>query len=357
MELFQHYQIETGPPRKRFLWLVSASLILHLSLVVCILYVPAFSQVVSLAGLFSDSDFVSENYQRARIRERATILDLRNYKRFEYPPQYFTGRLFVNADIVPRSAVDVIKPAPTPVKSGPVKNKEEKINIKPRPTTTPEKDLVNNTAHQPELDDKLLNDKLANGNLTDGEAEEALNKQAESTGIKRFPKINTKPFQDLLVKASEMKNQGNLDLSGMVAMTIEADRNADGTLENIEINNSRTSDPQLKEIANEFIIALSASGILARLEDIKHLQLKLNLNQDEVNITAETEVESEARASEMARGFSGLLFIEKIRKRGQVQAQFMEKTKVKSNGRQLIVSLVMSRTEAGSLISKYVPQS
>ncbi|MGH9899389.1 MAG: hypothetical protein ACRD63_08770 [Pyrinomonadaceae bacterium] len=348
MELFRHHQVETGPPLKRFLLLVSASLILHLSFVLGIVYIPAFSQVIRLAGLFPDSDYVSEDYQHARIRERATILDLRNYKRFEYPPQYFTGRLFVDSADSTVSAVSIVKPSPTQISKLRKRSKDqEKTDVKPDANSAQQKDMADNPANQPQLSDKL----------TDSEAQKALNKQAEATGIKLFPKINTKPFKDLLVKASELKNQGNLDLSGMIEMTIEADRNVDGTLDNIEISDSRTSDPRLKEVANEFIIALSASGVLARLEDVKHLRLKLSLDQDDVNIAAETLVDSEARASEMARGFSGLLFIEKIRKRGQVQSQFIEKTKVQSSGRQLIVSLAMSRAEAGSMITKYIPPS
>lgn len=166
--------------------------------------------------------------------------------------------------------------------------------------------------------------------------------------------VNKKPFLDLLAKANQMKESGELDLSGTITMTVEADRNADGTLSNVVVD-AVNGDQKLRALAKEFVAALSASTALSFLEDTRHLRLKINLNQQSITGEIDTQVDSEGRAAELKNGYSGMIALARFARRGKDDGALLNNTTVSSTGKQVTVRFTMGREAATKLLAKQLP--
>jgi hypothetical protein len=179
---------------------------------------------------------------------------------------------------------------------------------------------------------------------------------AEQNKVKRPKTINKRPFVDLLVKYNELKDKGELDLSGPVEMTIEADRNADGTLSNVLVTR-KSGDTKLIEATYDFIRALSASGALDFLEGTDHLTLTLKLDAVAVSVSASTEAASAAEAQQKATGYNALLFLGAVARSGRDEATIMKNTKVTASGKQITISFNLPRAAISDMLKKQIPAS
>lgn len=311
--------------RKRIAALALGSLLLHASSLAAIFYVPAVRDALNVASLLAGAEYVDEQYRRIKL-ERATVVQILS-ERFQYPPGYFA------------------KPEPPTTRATPVAERPRpKPRPKARPTPTPTPQRNEPDAQQ-----------LAEAATSPEKAEQLLNQQAAAAQVKRPPRINKRPFVDLLAKAKNMADRGELTLDGTIVMTIEADRREDGTLENVRITSAQTTNRALYTLAEEFVQALSASRALAFLEGAKRLRMTLRLDQRMLSVRASTEVESAERAAEMARGYSGLLLIERMRKRGSDEALIWNSTSISSQGKLVLVRFEMPREVAGQIVAKQLP--
>ena len=170
---------------------------------------------------------------------------------------------------------------------------------------------------------------------------------------KRPVKVNGRPFRALLFKARRLKDEGALDLSRTLAVTIEADRNTDGTIENVAITGA-SSSAGLEALTAEFVDALSESRALSFLEGARHVLMDFRLDPTTLAANLSTEVESDAHAARQARAYNALLVVARLSKRGQpVEAVYNNMT-VSANGKQLAFKLEMSREAAGNLLLKQI---
>ena len=158
--------------------------------------------------------------------------------------------------------------------------------------------------------------------------------------------------KDLLAAAKKMKDDGKLNLSGQIELTVEADRDADGKLQNAKVADKR-GDKALEVVALDFVSALSDSGVLDFLEGTKHLKLVARVDDNNVDIVVSTEVESEERARQMERGYSLLIVGGRIAKRGQDEEVYYNHTEVTSHDKEVSVKLAMPRSELSPLLLKY----
>src|SRR5713101_3463606 len=124
--------------------------------------------------------------------------------------------------------------------------------------------------------------------------EAELDRAAAENGVKRPKEINTRPFKDLLADAKKKKDSGEIDLSKPVEITVEADRDNEGKLQNAKVKDAR-GDKMLEGVALDFVSALSDSGVLDFLEGTNHLRLTANVDDKTVEINVATEVESAER--------------------------------------------------------------
>jgi hypothetical protein len=325
-ELFADYEINKTPRWRRLLRLSSASFVLHALFFAAIIYVPVLREAFHLGSKFSDAEYVDEDYDKVDIREAVMI---NAGGKFQYPPGYFNDQ-FNNAP-----APQIIE-QPTPV---------------PTPQPTPSPSPSPQTTASPATGDQTVG-----GTTTEDAADKDLDKVAEQNKVKRPKTINKRPFVDLLVKYNELKDKGEIDLSGPVEMTIEADRNADGTLRNVVVIR-KSGDRKLIEATKDFVAALSASGALDFLEGTDHLVLTLKLDAAAVTVSASTEAASDAEARQKATGYNALLFLGAAARSGRDEATIMKNTKVMASGKQIIISFNLPRAAISDMLKKQIPAS
>lgn len=355
-ELFRDFEVNKTPRWRRMTCALAGTFALHIAFVAAILYVPSIQAALSLVGAFSGADYVSEDYERTQIRERAQIIKIGG--KFQYPEGYFNifKHRAPDANLIAEA-----RPKPTP-KATP------KPTPKPSPTPSPE------PSPQLAQKDAKAGDKTqqgANGNdktqqgttLAPSAASDDVQKQAaeadkvaERMKVKKFPPINSKPFKDLLARANEQKQRGELDLSGVIQMTIEADRNEDGTLSNVTMVGGSTSNAALKELAKEFVSALSASHALSVLEDAHHLRMNFRADSSSISVRATTKVASAARADEMAKGYGMLIFGARLT-RPENEREVYRNTTVSANGDEVTVKFDMPRQTATQMIQKQLAKN
>jgi hypothetical protein len=344
-ELFINYDTEREPYWLRLVRYLTLTSTLHIILIVSAIYIPALRNMFLIAFLFGNANYVDEQYVKANIQDYSiTWVD----GKFQYPVGYFSKEAPWN-QVVKEQVIE--KPKLASVKE--IKKKKPK----PTPKPTPE-GLASNLptpSPTPETQELAEAEKENDEKPSEQEIEDEMHKQAEEANIKRPPKINTRPFKDLIAEATKMWESGELDLSGSIEMFIEADLAQDGTLKNIRVNKKK-GDPKLEEMAKKFVQALSASRGLAFLDGVSHLSLSIKLNENSFNATANTQVPTAERASEMAEGYSSLLWTERMFRSDPDKALVLKNTKISSDGNNIVVKFSMPRTTAKALLSKHVPK-
>jgi hypothetical protein len=333
-ELFADYEINKTPRAPRLLRLAGVSFILHALFFAAAIYVPVLREALHLANNFSGAEYVDEDYDKINIRDAVMISA---GGKFQYPPGYFTDQFKYPEPQIIEQPTPVPTPRPTPVPTP---------KPSPSPTPSPETSPSPSTAN-------ANGETTADGKTEDG-ADNALDKVAEQNKVKRPKTINKRPFVDLLVKYNELKDKGELDLSGPVEMTIEADRNPDGTLRNVLVTR-KSGDPKLIQATKDFVAALSASGALDFLEGTDHLTLNLKLDSVAVSVSASTEAASDAEAQQKATGYNALLFTGALLKRGRDEGTIMQNTKVTSSGKQITISFNLPRSAISDMLKKQIP--
>ncbi len=344
-ELFDSYKINQTPRWPRLLRWGAGSLILHSLVVASVVYVPAVREMLNLASIFSGSEYVNEDYSKTAIGERAQIIKVGD--KFEYPSGYFS-REAPQQIIAEPQIIKVVEKRPQPT---PRPTPKPTLIPTPVPTVAP---LVAANAKPTPV---AMPEGTSQTTPTPDAAEAALNKIAEENKVKRPPKINKKPFVDLLVKWKEVKDKGGLDLSGSIEMDLRADRNDDGTLSNVEIVKLE-GDPKLKDVVKEFVQALSASRALSFLDGSHQLNMHLKLDQQNVGATIRSEFESEEMAARLSKGYGGLLTAgmgKAYFTNNKVELTIFKNTSIAPKGKEITVSFKLPRATAGDLLSKQIP--
>lgn len=346
-ELFADIDLDRRAPRGRqMLRTLGGSLALHAVFVLSLIYVPAVRDTFQLASALSGLRVVDEAYTRTDVRERATIINV--HDKLYYPAGYFEQAGVSSPLAPPVNDVKLVaeyKP-PKPIRPPRVKPTPTP-QASPTPAASPEvAQNEQSKAAVPAASPVASPSPVAP--QTAAEAEQVL----QETKTDKFPVINTRPFTDLLQKGREMKNAGEIDLSGTLEMSVEADRRDDGTLENVEIVGGAASDAKLKELAKAFISALSDSKVLAALKDTKHLRMNLLLDQQNIAVRVATEVATEEQARQMSRGYQGLILIGALSKKGRDEEAIFKNIRVTADARQIVLGFNMPRKDAGDLLTK-----
>jgi len=334
-ELFDNFEINREPRWPRLARTAAGSLVVHGLLVLAVLYIPTLQSALKIAGMLSDTDYVEEDYTLADV----TMVKLPRQKLY-YPPGYFAVN--PTAPLARDAELKEAKPKPTP-------RPTPKATPTPEPEATPE--VAQNEVAQ---GDAAGTDAGAQG---DGQqkSEEELARLAEEAKVKKFQKVNTKPFKDLLAKTKVMMERGELDLSGSIAMTFEADRNDDGTLSNIRVTRAPTNNPRVRSVAVEFIQVLSASRVLAALDGTRRLSMTVESTPARVSAVVTTRAESAARAREMETGYNLLLALARMKKAKADEGAIYQNTKIAARGDILTLTFGMPRPAVTKMLAKHVP--
>jgi hypothetical protein len=167
-------------------------------------------------------------------------------------------------------------------------------------------------------------------------------------------KISTAPFKPFLARARKLVDEGKLDLSKRQAITVEGDRQEDGTLANAVFSGESSSNPHMRRTAQDFVGALNESRVLHPLEGVTRVSMTFTLDGDKFTAHTVSETPSEARAEEMARGYRVMLNVAKLMRRGTSEAPVISGMKVSSSGKQLLMNLDTTREAMGNLLLKQI---
>jgi len=169
-------------------------------------------------------------------------------------------------------------------------------------------------------------------------------------------RVSTKAFIDLLNKGRSMVESGELDLTSPIEMEVSAERSRSGTLSNIGINQKRIIAPQ-RELAREFIEALSSSGALEFLDGIRQIAFTLRLNGDSLSVSASSELPSAKKAAQLAQAGTLLLEVGASVKRGRDEEIIFKGANVSANGKRVTATLSLPRGTVADLLSKQLQSS
>lgn len=327
--------------------LLGVSVAAHALFLASVVYVPAVRDTFSLASTLSGLRFVEEDYQKTLVGQRADVMLNFADNKLYYPPGYFTSQTDLPTPDAPQLVEQVMpQPIPTP------------RPIKAKPTPTPEASPSPTDEATAENAGDPNGDPTASPSpgATPQSAEEA-ERMAKEAGAEKFPTINTKPFTDLLKQGKQMRDAGEIDLSGTLEMEFEGDRQEDGRLVNVEVTGAAASNPKLVQLAKDFIAAISDSKILAALKGTRHLKMRVKLDDKEIAVRVLTEMTSAEEAASMSNGYNGLLWIGAQSKKGKEEEAIFKSVQIAAEAKQIILTFNMPRKDAGDLLSKMIKKN
>ncbi len=359
--LFANFEVNREPRWQGLLALVGLSLFLHGTAVALVVYVPAVRDTLNIATLIGSTGYSDRPYEKTTIGEAVEIVEI---EKFRYPPGYFAVDEPV-AD-VPSEATNTM--APKIISEA--RNQPKESEPTPTPTPAPEASPGLAAGNEAPTNDQVLSGNVAEAEPKSAEqADEELDKIAADNSVLRPSEndINTRPLKDWLARANTLKEKGELDLSSQVEITIAATLNSDCKLDEAVVK-QKSGDARLIGVARDMVSAISDSRMLSFLRDPKKisdpsdlhcdpipLQLSVRLDQNEISARVESQADSAERASEMARGYNGLLTLGQFAKRGHDEEVLYKSTRVSAEGRVIVVSFSMPRQTAGEMLKKQLP--
>lgn len=326
--------------------LVALSVVLHGIFLVAVFYIPTLRSALYTAGSLAGLKFVSEDYDKTLIGQRATIINLGPHEKLVYPPDYFGAPAVEETTLLDQTTfVQQYAPPPPPVTTyRPRRTRTPRgAQAVPEPSPSPVPSEVAQATPTPSADDEKK------------KADDAeLDKLAKQFGIDRPPVINTKPFEDIAIKGKELIDQGKLDLkNSTLEVTATAERNDDGTLkaETVDIKWVSASDENTSLLAQQLIKALSESKTLSVLNGAKGVHIALKLDQENVSIKVLSEFPSESDAETKATGYAALVALGRMAKKGTNEGELYNNLKFTNDGKQFTMSFEMPKEAAGKMIA------
>jgi hypothetical protein len=342
-QLFDTFEINRVPRWPLMSRLVALSVVLHGLFLVAVVYVPTLRGLLYVASTVSGFEFVSEDYDRTLVGQRATIVQLGPHEKLYYPPDYFGSPEVAETTQFDPMVIQQSTPPPPPPLYRPRRVRTPRVVATPEPSPSPE---LAEAAPSPSPADGAAPDEAQK------KADAELDKIAQENGVKRPPVINTQPFEDIAVKGKTMIEEGKIDLkTSTLDVTVSAERNEDGTLKDGYRIEGLAGDETMSALASDIVAALSASKVLAIIDGAKAVNLGLKLDQQNVTIRITGEMASDTEATRMATGYGLLLAIAGKRKQGTREGELYKSLKVDNDGRQFVMTFEMPKEAAGKVIS------
>jgi len=113
--LFENFEVNATPFWPKVSRLIGGSIVFHLILVACVVFIPPVRDALSIAAMFSDVGFVDRAYTKTQIENEGDITEI-TLEKFHYPEGYFAmDRMgFPSPSPTPLVVVQQFNPAPVP---------------------------------------------------------------------------------------------------------------------------------------------------------------------------------------------------------------------------------------------------
>ena len=183
-------------------------------------------------------------------------------------------------------------------------------------------------------------------------AQESPALRLETPHTKEFRPINARPFRDLLAKTRRLIENGELNPQDVFDFTLEAERNADGTLRDIKFTEAAAANGRWQPLVREFVSVLSDSGALSALTGADRLTITLRLDE-RASARLHAVVNSAEQAAQLAQNYNALIALGRLDGRMRDGVEILNNMAFSANGKQLTMQLVMTREQAGNLLRKH----
>ena len=367
-DLFADFELNREPRWPILLKLTCASILVHATVLASVVYVPSVRDAFNIAAMVGELSYVDRPYTKTAIGEDVHVVSL---EKFHYPEGYFA---LENQTVSPTAdqsndpfGARIISWGKPETSSTPLPTPTPEPSPSPTasPTASPSPGASVNLAEIAESEEQKSPEKVAS------DVDRQLDNIATESNVVRPSEneVNTRPLKDWLARANEMKEKGQLDLGSTVEITIAATLTSNCKLADPKLV-QRSGDARLIDVAKDMVAAIGDSGMLSFLRDPKKikdptemrcdeipLQLSLKLDQAEISARVESQADSPDRAAQMADGYTRLLGIGQLLKRGRDEELLYKSTKITSEGKQIVVSFSMPRQTAGEMLKKQLPKS
>jgi len=349
-ELFANFEVNKDARWPILLRLTGASILLHLTLLWLVVYVPAVRDALNIAALIANTRFVDKPYNATQIADDVTLIDLNDGK-FHYPEGYFalesqqspSQAVASNAGFDPfapkiisraKDSKDVVEPAASP---------------SPSPLASPSVSPTASPAAVAEADKKL----------TPEEAQTKLEETAKQNNLE-LPdetQLNKQVLKDFAKYANDLKGQGKLDLDKPFEVVIEAELDKNGKLQNARFT-KKAGDENLVDLFGRMVAALNDSGFLFYLKQISKdnpggtIRFTIKQGETEVLASVESEASSPDSARTLAKALNAALVFGAISRSGKDEEVLMKNTNVTPDGKKILINFSMPRQNLVDMIKR-----
>ena len=379
-ELFGNFEVNKDPRWDLILKLIGGSLVFHLALLACVVYIPGVRDAFNLAIFFTDVGFVDKPYERTEIGDEVRMIELSRPK-FRYPDGYFAMDAQGGPGAQPsQTAAELIAQANptyrTPAYTPPATVQPE-LSETPTPTPTPLPAVAASSA-SPSPSPVAVASGSPSPGIAQAKASPSPGKDVKQSAVDQAQKdleasakknnielpkegeINKQPLKDIAAEAMKLKNQGKLDLDKPFEIVIEAELDEHGKLKN-PVFTKKDGDPVLVELSGRMIAALNDSGFLIYLKRINEdnpgtkIIFTVKQDQSEIMATVESDTSSVSSAGRLSKAFNILLAAGAKSREGKDEELLLKNTTATQDGKRLKFNLTMPRQPVVELLKKQLP--
>lgn len=362
-ELFANFEVNKEARWPIVSKLLGGSVVLHLLLLSCVIYIPGVRDAFNLATLIADTSFVDKAYERTQIGDDVQLVELSREK-FRYPDGYFAmeGQT---------AALPAQQPQPGPqfiAQSQPAPPVQPELTPSPSPSPTPvviasSTPAISQSPSQTITQAKTTPSPAQSPALTAEQAQDELEKTAQKNNID-LPKeneINKKAMKDFAIYALDLKNQGKLDLNKPFEIVIEAELDQNGKLKDPKFT-KKAGDANLVDLFGRMVAALNDSGFLIYLKPVdkdnpgSKIVFTIKQGESEVLATVESEASSIESARVLAKGFNAALMIGAQSRAGKDEEALLRNTSAEPVGKKIVFNFTMPRQAVVDMIKRQLAE-
>ena len=166
-----------------------------------------------------------------------------------------------------------------------------------------------------------------------------------------MPRVYAVPFRDLLVKIRRMVADGKLKADDVFEFTVEAERNADGSLRDVRFTGQAAANGRWRPLAEEFLTILSDSRALSYLEGVERVTFTLGL-AERLTASLAAEAPTEEAAAQLDKTSALLFDIARHSQQGRPGVEILAGLRASASGKRFSITLDMTRAEVGNLLSQ-----
>ena len=356
-ELFEKFEVNHDARSPVLMKLVGASLVVHLTLLWMVIYIPAVRDTVNIAALIARTKFVDKDYEATQIGD-VTMVQLN--EKFRYPEGYFALEAQIDGQLPSQPAGHdpfaprIISQAGSTPKVDPEASPSPSPDASPSPAASPAASASPSAAVA-----EGPSPSSSASPLTPEQAQKELEKTAAQNDVP-LPdetQINKKPLKDFAAYANDLKNQGKLDLNKPFEVVITAELDENGKLKNWKYV-TKAGDPNIADLFSRMIAALNDSGFLVYLQPISKdnpgapVTITVKQGEQEVLASVESETSSPARAESLARALNNLLYFGAGSRAGKDEEVLMKNTNATPDGKKVVVNFSMPRQSVVDMIKR-----